>query len=71
MNPTEREVVIILVLLTILFLKMSSFIDRDRMDIVYKRMLMRKLRGILLLTLMKTKATGKMQSIPVKIHKTN
>ena len=71
MNPTQREVVIILVLFTILFSKMSSFIDRDRMDIVYKRMLMRKLVGILLLTLMKTKTTGKMQSIPVKIHKTN
>lgn len=69
MNPTERDVVNILVLFVNLFLKMSSFTVRERMATAYRIMFIRKLRGILLLTFIRTKVTGKMQSEPVTMQR--
>ena len=70
MNPTHIDVVIILGLFINWLSRKNSFKDRDRMAIVYRRMLMRKLGGILLLTLKRTNVTGKIQSKPVTMHKT-
>ncbi len=70
MKPTHIDVVIILGFVINLLSKKNSLNDRDRMAIVYRRMLTRKLGGILLLTLKRTNVTGKIQSKPVTIHKT-
>ncbi len=70
MKPTQTDVVIILGF-DLNVLPDNSFIDLDRMAIVYRRMLIRKLAGILLLTFMRTNMTGKIQSKPVTMHMTH
>jgi hypothetical protein len=69
-KPTHTDVIIILSLLSTV-LPNNSFIDRESIAKVYRRMLMKKLDGIRLLTLMKTKVTGKKHRTAVTIHKTN
>ena len=70
MKPTHTDVVIILALLSNELTNNNSFKHLERIATVYRRMFMKKLGGILLLTLMRTKVTGKIQSTPVTIHRT-
>jgi hypothetical protein len=70
MKPTHTDVVIILALLSNELSNNNSIKHLERIATVYRRIFMKKLGGILLLTLMKTKVTGKIQSTPVTIHRT-
>jgi hypothetical protein len=69
MKPAHVDVVIILALLSNELSKINSFMHLERIATVYRKIFMKKLGGILLLTLMRTKVTGKIQRTPVTIHR--